>query len=381
MRQGAVYQRHLRSCPRDADGLLVPHRCRGTWAYALEAGRRPDGSRRQITKAGFPSKREAQAALREVLAREQAGLADIQGLTVADYLSTWLTGKRRLRDTTRRNYATHIRRYLGPGIGNLKLAELRPHHIDDLYSDLIDGRYTGAGAAIVHHVHRTLRSALNTAVKRRLIPWNPVLHVELPERHRTPPAVWTPEDVGRFLAATSSHRLYALFHLVAFTGMRRGEALGLHWADINLDGPHVVVRWQVVDAGSGPQLGAPKTQAGARLVPIDQLTAKVLSDHRTRQDEERAAWGDAWTDSGFVFTREDGTMLRPDYTTALFARLVEAAHLPKIRLHDLRHTHASLALAAGVDIKGREQPPWPLDDRDYGRPLHARHPGGGSCCR
>jgi integrase len=351
MKQGTVYQRHLAACPRDDAGRLVPHRCRGPWAFAIDSGRRPDGGRRQSTQAGFATKRQAQAALRDAQARQQAGVAAVEGVTVNEFLDTWLSSKRKLRETTRRNYRTHIRRYLRPALGGLRLADLAPHHIDQLYSDLIDGRYVGATPTTVHHVHRTLRSALNSAVKRRLIAWNPAQHVELPEHQRAQAVIWQPEEVGRFLDNSADHRLYGLFHLIAFTGMRRGEAIGLHWTDVNLEAQLVVVRCQVTDAGDGPKLGPPKSESGTRVVPIDAYTGHVLQRQQAHQQRERAAWGGGWQDLGLVFTKEDGGLLRPDAITHLFTKLVTQAGLPRIRLHDLRHTHASLALAAGVDIK------------------------------
>ena len=301
---------------------------------------------------------------------------------MADYLDSWLSGKRRLRDTTRRSYASHVRRYLGPGVGSIKLADLRPHQIDVLYSDLIEGRYPGATAATVHHVHRTLRSALNSAVKRRLIPWNPALHVELPERHRKQTTVWAPEEVGRFLDASSSHRLCALFHLIAFTGLRRGEALGLHWSDVDFSGPHIVVRWQVIDAGKGPQLGEPKTAAGARRVPIDQLTAQVLRDHRTHQEKERADWGDGWQETGLVFTRENGAILRPDSITHLFMALVRRRRRPDNSPPRPEAHACEPGARRRRRHEGRQQPPWSLDDKHHGGPLHPRHSGRGpGSCR
>lgn len=351
MKQGTVYQRHLAGCPRDADGGLRPHRCRGLWGFALDVGRRPDGQRKQVTRSGFASKRDAQAALQEAVERQRGGVRAVDTLTVGDFLDSWLASKRRLRATTVRNYTGHIVRYLKPALGHLRLADLGPQHIDQLYADLLDGRYIGATPSTVHHVHRTLRSALNTAVKRRLISWNAASHVDLPEHHKARGGVWEPAQVGRFLDSSVEHRLYALYHLIAFTGMRRGEAMGLHWADVNLAAQLLVIHWQVTDAGKGPRLGAPKTDSGARVVPIDGFTVEVLRRHRERQEGERQLWGEAWEENGLVFTKEGGGMLRPDAVTVLFRKLVARAEVPRIRLHDLRHTHASLALAAGIDIK------------------------------
>jgi integrase len=314
----------------------------------IDVGRHADGSRRQVVRSGYPTKRQAQTALREELARQTAGLADVRGLTVSAFLEGWLAGKRRLRATTRRGYAGHIRRYLTPGLGAYRLADLRPHHIDAFYEDMLAGTYSGATTATVHDVHRTLRSALNLAVKRRLIPWNPALHVELPERTRPKTAVWTPDELSRFLSSSSHSRWYPLFHTMAFTGLRRGEALGLQWGAVDLTFGHLVVSTQLVDAGEGPRLGAPKTKSGARVVPLDALTVEVLRRRMADQTAEREAWGPAWRDHGLVFTREDGSPVRPDYATRLFTRLVRQANVPRIRLHDLRHTHASLALTRRV---------------------------------
>lgn len=351
MKQGTVYQRHLAGCPRDGDGALAPHRCRGLWGFTLDAGRRPDGQRKQVTRSGFASKRDAQAALNEAIERQRGGMLAVDTLTVGDFLDNWLASKRRLRPTTVRNYSGHNARYLKPALGQLRLADLSPQHIDQLYADLLNGRYIGATPSTVHHVHRTLRSALNTAVKRRLISWNPSHHVDLPEHRKARGVVWEPAQVGRFLDSNAHHRLYALYHLIAFTGMRRGEAMGLHWTDVNLDAQLLVIHWQVTDAGKGPMLGAPKTDSGARVVPIDGFTVEVLRRHRERQDEERQRWGEAWEDNGLVFTKENGAILRPDAVTVLFRKLIARAGVPRIRLHDVRHTHASLALAAGIDIK------------------------------
>jgi integrase len=351
VRRGSVFQRHSRKCPRGANGKVQPHKCRGPWAFHIELARDGCGGRRQVTRSGFRTKKEAEAALETTLAAETAGVAEVHSLRVGTYLHQWLEGKRALRPTTRRGYEIHVRLYLDPRIGDMRIADLRPHHVDRLYGDLLADPANRVTATTIRHIHATLRSALNTAVRRRLIPWNPALHVELPERASRPTSVWTPEELGAFLDSIADHRLYAYFHLVAVAGLRRGEALGLHWKSVDFGSNVIRVSQQLVDAGRGAYLAKPKTRSGVRAVPLDSLTMAVLAAHHERQQEERDLWGRGWTDTGLVFTREDGTPYRPEYLTHLFRRLVEAADLPRIRLHDLRHTSASLALAAGIPVK------------------------------
>jgi len=324
----------------------MAHKCRGPWSYYLLAGRRADGSRRQITRSGFATKRVAQVGLQEALAREDAGVAEVHGLTVGDFLDQWLNGKRSLRPTTRDGYRLDIERHLIPALGSIRLADLRPHHIDQLYSELLKG---AAGhpttPSVIRHTHTTLRSALGTAVRRRLIPWNPAQHVELPEEGRRATTVWTPAEVNQFLRLHEGHRLGLLYRLVAVAGLRRGEVLGLHWSDVDLAAGAFTVRWQLVNTRSGPSLGPPKTRSGARVVALDAGTTAALAKHKAEQAKERVAWGDAVVENDLVFTRENSEPLRPEYVTHAFRRLAANAGLPPIRLHDLRHTNASLALA------------------------------------
>ena len=164
--------------------------------------------------------------------------------------------------------------------------------------------------------------------------------------------VWTPEQIGRFLDSAAEHRLYALFYVVAFTGLRRGEVCGIEWADVDLDAGELAIRHQRVMVGYRDiEDGAPKTDSSDDTIPLDESTVKVLRSWRAAQNEERLAWGEAWVESGKVFTREDGEALHPDQVFDLFERLAFQAELPPIRLHDLRHGAATLMLAAGADMK------------------------------
>jgi integrase len=164
-------------------------------------------------------------------------------------------------------------------------------------------------------------------------------------------AVWTPQQAGAFLDAAMSHRLYPLYHLIAYRGLRRGEAVGIRWSDMQLEAGNLRITQQVVQLGWETEIGQPKTDSGERPVSLDAATVQVLRRWRERQDTERAATHGAWQDTGLVFTHEDGSQLHPDYVSDTFQRIAEEAGLPPIRLHDLRHTAASLALQAGVPMK------------------------------
>jgi integrase len=163
--------------------------------------------------------------------------------------------------------------------------------------------------------------------------------------------VWRPDHLGTFLDSAAGDRLYALYHLIAYRGLRRGEAAGVEWQDVDLDGAALAVRRQRVQLGWEVIEDDPKSDAGERIVALDVGTVAALRIHRRAQLTERLSWGSAWVDSGKVFSRENGEPLHPATITDRFHDLVMAADLPPIRLHDLRHGAASLMLAAGVDLK------------------------------
>lgn len=230
------------------------------------------------------------------------------------------------------------------------------------------------GPASQQHIRATLRAALNTAIGRGAITFNAASYVELAPAKRpkamvweehiveewlrtgekpSPVMVWTPEQAGQFLdfLADAGDRLYGLFHLITFRGLRRGEACGVRWSDRNRRIRSLTIATQLVQDGWNVVESAPKTDSGERTITLDEYTDEVLEEHRIKQDAERLEWGEAWQRTGRMFTRENGEFIHPGWLSDYFERLVELAGLPPIRLHDLRHVAASLMLAAKVDVK------------------------------
>jgi integrase len=162
---------------------------------------------------------------------------------------------------------------------------------------------------------------------------------------------WTAAELRRFLAHVEGERLYGAWVVAATTGMRRGEVLALRWRDVDLTLGRLSISQQVTTLGNRPVVSSPKTAKSRRLVALDPATVEALRGHRVAQAEERLLMGPGYRDEDLVFAWPDGRPIHPDVFSQWFDRHLQAAGLPRIRLHDLRHTHATLALAAGIHPK------------------------------
>lgn len=371
-RHKGVYQRCAEDCPTD--------RCRThKWAYAVELPSGGSNSRRQqIGKGGFATAREAADARSAVLEQHRAGTLPVdRTLTVGTWLARWLQAKTAaaaIDRSTEVSYRTHLDKYLIPRLGHLKLAELRPVHIVDMFIAIRAERDTeraavGArnaaakvkvgmprriGPTTCQRIHATLRSALSAAMDADEVARNAAKQAskQIPRGSRPKVKVWEPAVLGEFLDGLeeSGERFYPLVYVAAFAGLRRGELVGLKWSAVDLDAGTITVDWQHSTAGYQVIEGAPKTDGSEAVVDIDAGTIRALKRWRAVQAADRLKWGPAYVDTGLVFTREDGAAHHPDYVTKRFQRLVARHGLPRTRLHDLRHLAASLQLAAGVDI-------------------------------
>lgn len=328
-----------------------------TYSVVLDLGRGPDGRRVRRWHSGFRTKRDAERARVELLARvDQGSYVEPSKLTMAVFLrDQWLPGLAgQVRPTTLHGYSTNLERYVVPRIGATLLQRLTPAHLNQLYAELLAGGGRGGrqlSARTVQAVHMTIRKAIGDAARWGLVHRNVAALASPPKPRRADMDTWTAEQLRAFLEHVAGERLYAAWLLAASTGMRRGELLGLRWVDVDLELARVAVRQTLVLAGRQVVISEPKTSRGRRSIALDPRTVAALRTWRAAQAAERLQWGGAWIDSGLVFTREDGTPLHPEWLSDAFAWRVARAGLPRIRLHDLRHTHASLGLAAGVPVK------------------------------
>jgi len=331
---------------RGAGEGTISERPNGTWAAAVTL---PSGKRRWLyakTRAEVADK--LRAALTD--AADGVSWGDTRRQTVEQYLRWWLSeqAQQRVRPSTYRAYAIYTNKHIIPSLGRLQLARLSPQHVQRFLNDL---SASGLAARTVVQIRAILRRALGQAVKFGLVRWNAAQLVDPPrvEHHEIRPL--TPEQARVLLDGIRGDWLEALYSVALAVGLRQGEALGLGWENIDLDGGTLQVTRALQRIDGAPQYVAPKTAKSRRTIALPRFAILALREHRIRQLEERMASADVYQDNGLVFARPDGRPLEGTQVTRQFQRTLVRLGLPRQRFHDLRHGCASLMRAQGADLK------------------------------
>jgi len=289
-------------------------------------------------------------------------------MTVGTWLDTWLHDykKPEVRATTFNNYETLIRRHLKPALGHLLLKDLRPEHLQRFYNDKVQvGRVRGPGGLnpkTVQTLHILVYGALEQAVKNQLVTRNVSTLTIRPRTTDREMSTLTLDQVATsLLPAITQHRLFPAVLLAFSTGVRRGELLAVRWHDLDLTAAVVHIRQHLVCVRLHGAPGErkktalvfhePKTPQSQRTLPLTPECVAALRRHKAHQAEERLCLGQAYQDQGLVFCKEDGRPLNPKVFVAQFQRMLQQAGLPKDRIHDARHTFATLMLELGESPK------------------------------
>jgi integrase len=331
-----------------------------TWSVVVEVGRDPtSGERVRKWHSGFKSKKEAERARTKLLSRLDEGTYVMPSrLGFGTFLENeWLPAKRStVKATTLASYDMHVRKHIVPRLGEIRLLGLTAGHLNAFYGELLaEGRRDGKGGlspTTVRRVHATIHKALADGVRWGRLPRNLADQADPPRAPVAEMSIWTPAQLRAFLESVHSDRLFAAWLLAATTGMRRGEILGLRWADIDMDSASATIRQIRTVAQYQVVTGSPKTDKGTRTVALDQATVTALQAHRVAQMDERRAFGLAYQETGdLVFTREDGSPIHPERFSSWFRQRCRRSGLPLVRLHDVRHSYVTALLAAGVSLK------------------------------
>lgn len=348
---------------------------------SLSMGYDGQGKRKRVTVYGETQK-EVKDKLEALKRQIHDGIYSDSKLKVKEFLATWLKEKKgQVKPRTHESYAYSVKQYVNPRIGNYQLAKLSPLQVQTAISSIA----SEVGTRTANLCRTLLLGAFNQAIRWQLVARNPVEGVETLKEEKKEMQLWSPQEAVYFLDTARAHRLYAFFYLAMSTGMRRGELLGLRWQDIK--GEVIQVQQNLISIAGKIAISTPKSKSGFRAVSISSDVIEVISLHKQQHEAEKKFLGLAWVENDLVFTTGIGTPIHPRNLDRSWTQLQKKARgkrladlaekltseslldeeqtileaevkaieqgklFPKIRLHDLRHLHASLAIKQGMDAK------------------------------
>ncbi len=304
-------------------------------------------------KGGFLRKKDAQEALRKILTElDENRYIEPSSEVFSDYIKKWFTShyQKRVKETTisNRKYAMDKHLIRENPFAHKELSKITTEMIDALYNDKLDQGYS---TNTIRKIHQLLNQAFKQAVKWKKIVHNPVIDADPPSVRIKETKIWSFNEIHSFLDQCKEERHYITFLLAIYTGMRRGEILGLKWSDIDFKNKIIRVEQALVHIpGKGYELSSPKTFKSKRQIHIPDHILDDLITHKKQQKEWKQRLGEQYQENHLVICTEFGTFQDPRNLLRVMERLCKKAKVAKIRFHDIRHTHASILIAESVDI-------------------------------
>jgi len=338
----------------------IKQRSKGSWSIIVDVGRDPQtGKRRQQWQTIKGTKRDAERELRESLhSLERGGYVKPSRMMVAQFLEDWLQSyvATNTAPRTRERYEEIVWLHLIPALGSIPLLALQPQHIQKYYARALEsGRRDGKGglsALTVHKHHRVLYEALKCGVKHGILVRNVAEAVDPPRGESKKFGTMGANEVQLILDAARETGYYPLFFTLAYTGLRRGELLGLRWCDTDLEKSTASVVQTLQQLRSGEYIfKEPKSRHGRRQIALSPSLVVELWEHRMKQEHAWSLLGKPLAPMDLVFSHPDGKPFRPNSVTRAFQVKARSVGLKGVRLHDLRHAHATILLQQGVHPK------------------------------
>ncbi|GMA51830.1 site-specific integrase [Alicyclobacillus contaminans] len=325
-----------------------------TWSVVVDVGYDENGKRIRKWFGGHKTKKDAEAFLAQKIAEIESGsYVSTPKQKFGEYMREWMQDKRStLREDTFRSYSWLVNGHIIPKLGNVELAKLTPKHIQDCYRKMQQGDKALSNRS-VQFAHAIIRQALDRAVKWGWLARNVADAVDPPRVERREYKIWTAEQALQFLESAKSEdsRYWIGFFLAIMTGMRQGEILALRWKDVDFTNQVAIVNGTLKWIDGQPLIKEPKTEKSRRAVALSTETVNALRKHKAKQTKERLKMGAEYQDHDLVIARPNGYYMHPKTFDDAWYRALKKSGLPRIRFHDLRHTHASLMLLQGVHPK------------------------------
>ena len=323
---------------------------RDSWTIIVDSGRDPvTGRRLQHSEAVRGTKRDAERRLSKLLTQMDSGLPiNASRVALADYLQSWLTDvvATHTRPRTAEAYTVIVRNHIVPKIGKLQLTQLQPSDVERLESGLLA---SGLSANTVHHVHVVLSKSIKDALRKGIVHRNVCQLVDPPRPGRYEVRVPDAQAIREILSLAATTSYAALLHFMAYTGVRRGEAIALRWESVDLDrGLVSIVETAQRLPGKGIVFQPTKSAAGRRGIALDSITIDVFRAHKGSQILYQADMEGKYQDHGLVFPGPFGGPVDPSVVTRNFEKLARKSGYAGVRLHDLRHGHAAGLIRAGA---------------------------------